>query len=454
MRINIIPGLRWHRAKGSLVLLAFSAMTLLAGERSTSPPAPAAVCTQVDGALMQRPTQKNMGWQPVKGGDKLAAGATVVALPEAQLRSVNGNVSVEMVCDLGQRGPYPTLEPALQLIAAPAGIDLALRLDRGILALNNLKKEGAARVRVQVPGETWELNLLEPGTKVALELYGRFPPGIELFENKVDEPVKIHEVPTLDLVVVVVKGKVALNTGKVIHGLSAPPGDALLFWDNLAGVRSVQYLAKLPGTIRPSTPEEAARFQKICTCTAKLNTQPIETFISRLLSSNQEGRRVGIVCAGALDRLPDLIGALMDSQHADERDAAVIALRHWMGRGAGQAERLYQALVSRKGISVVEARTILQLLIGFDDQERQRADTFELLLAYMEQSDLPIRQIAWWHLRRLAGPAGTVKYDAGQSLEERRAALAELHRLIPAGTVPAAPKADPKKLPLPDNQGK
>ena len=67
--------------------------------------------------------------------------------------------------------------------------------------------------------------------------------------------------------------------------------------------------------------------------------------------------------------LPDLLAALHDAKHADVRDHAVLALRHWLGRGPAQVNQFYAHLTNDLKRTPVQARSALHLLFGFDDRE-------------------------------------------------------------------------------------
>src|SRR5438094_605135 len=82
-------------------------------------------------------------------------------------------------------------------------VGLELALDRGRVDLVNHKEKGPASVRVSVRDASWDLTLLEPEARIALELYGRWPRGV-LFTPKPGP----KEGPTADLVFLVLKGQV------------------------------------------------------------------------------------------------------------------------------------------------------------------------------------------------------------------------------------------------------
>src|SRR5207249_11372090 len=96
----------------------------------------------------------------------------------ASLINAKGTVQVTLLGDLAGISPFPVIETALVLKRPGQGLDLDFTLDRGRVDIVNKKKAAPARVRVQVQKESLEVVLKEPETRVALELYGRWPRGV------------------------------------------------------------------------------------------------------------------------------------------------------------------------------------------------------------------------------------------------------------------------------------
>jgi hypothetical protein len=432
------PGCLW--VAGSLLIAAsFTDWLPAAGQaKQVKVSAHAATCITVPGALLQRPEAGV--WRSVKPGDALADGTLLVALPKAELQSANKAVAVNLLADIGQRGRYPVLESAVRLHRDDK-IDLAVTLDRGIMTLTNLKKQGTAKVRVTVAGQTWELVLHEPGTRVGLEFFGRHPPGApKILEGKI-------EAPTAHVLVLVLQGHAFLHTGKHGHRLQAPPGAALLQWNNIEDHTTVEHLDKLPDAVsRELDDKEAKLFQEICHCTRSLAERPLDKVRLEWSKSDEKvDRLVGVTVLGATDQLPALLDALANPKHADARDHAVLVLRHWMGRGPGQVEKLYATMTDNKRYSRVHARTILQLLFGFSPDDRQRPETYELLIALLRHPQLPVRELARWHLVRLAPAGKGIAYDAGGPESERQKGYEQWRALIPDGRLPPAPPLAPDR---------
>jgi hypothetical protein len=404
-----------------------------AGEKS----APSvAQCGSVAGVLLQRDKGQ---WKALKKGALIADGATLIALPKADLQSKDGAVGVRMLADVGHRGKYPVLESAITLTRQP-GVDLGVQLDRGLIVLVNQKKQGQATVRLQVRDATWQLHLKEPGTKVVVELYSRHTAGMPAMSE-----LKTRS-PLTSMFMLVVKGKVFLKTEGKGMGLTAPPGQALASWDDYSHAPNVEYLDKLPPEAKPLNDKEAKLFDKICQSVSPLNSAgAIGPAVHKMVQSDSRvDRLVGVTLEGAVDDLPGVLAALIESKHPEVRQHAVVVLRQWLGRGPGQTTKLYQALTTEGKYSKIQALTILQLLFGLREAEHANPGVYQLLIGYLNHGKLAVRELAHWQLVRLAPAGKDIPYDAAAPLAERQESMRRWQTLIPAGQLPPA-SPSPKK---------
>jgi hypothetical protein len=134
-----------------------------------------------------------------------------------------------------------------------------------------------------------------------------------------------------------------------------------------------------------------------------------------------------------------VVDALGD-KHADVRDAAVQALRAWIGRGPGQDRKLYDFLQAGPKFSKGQAAIALELLHSFGDDDLARPETYEALIADLRHARPAIRELAAWHLYRLVPAGKDIPYDPSGSDEERQAAFKAWKKLVPDGTVPQPKK--------------
>lgn len=397
-----------------------------AGEKSGKAPA---TCARAPGLLLRKLGEAK--WESIAVGAPVPADLPLVAFPEALLHSADGSVALDMVADLAQRGPFPVLETSVRLHAAPPNAALSFSFDRGMVILENLRKEGPATVQVRACGRTAEIELLEPGTRIGLETYSRYAPGTPL-QGKVEEPGQ-------EFVLLILKGRAFLKGERKAFGMQAPPGQALLQWDSLFDEAQVHRLEKLPPGAAPPTPLQKLFYARVALSAQKLRSGERTATLKKLLhDKNWADRLVGVTLAGALEDLPTLVAALEDEHQPDVRDHAVLVLRHWLGRGPQDLRRLYEALVGSGKYSRAQALTLLQLLLGFPAPDLARPATYQVLLTYLDHSKVGIRELARWHLVRLAPQGRDIAYDAAAPDDRREEALRRWRKLIPEGKLPGA----------------
>jgi hypothetical protein len=403
-------------------------------------------CTGFDGALLQR-TKPGQPWQAVRSNDEIKSGTLLIALPEAQLTSPNGAVKLRMIADLGRRLPEPVFEAAV-ILNDPGTADLDFTLDRGIVALRNEKKAGEARVKLRFEGQAWDLTLKEPGTTVLTGIFGRHPPGIRDFNKDKSKPFHAGQPPTEEVHILVTQGKAEIHTGEKQFGLQAPPGFAKLHWDNVIGADEVPTrLEELPDIVRPRTAEEQQHAKEICSRCAPFNNKPLSQVLEELYKSDDlSNRKLAVVSFGALDDLPRLFGALSNPDPGI-RDLAVIVLRHWLGRADHHDEALYEYVrkLPNDQFSEADAKMLLQLLYGLNEEERSLPEVYTALIASLRHQDLPIRELARWHLYRLVPAGKDIPYDAAASPELREKAAKQWKALIPPGELPPRTKVEGSK---------
>ncbi|MCI0380745.1 MAG: hypothetical protein L0215_24440 [Gemmataceae bacterium] len=401
--------------------------------------APAVLCAgemakvdSVAGGLFAKGAGPN--WQALKAGDAVKPGVHLVAMPQSEIVSANGAVQVMMLADIGQRGPLAVLESGLSLNQAKDA-DLDFTLERGLVVFYNKKKAGAAKVRVRFGAESWLFTLHDPETRVGIEIFGRVPAGIPT-------DLATIEPPTLEVVGIAIIGEAFLDQGDRGVGLKSPPGQALFHWDSTEKKLSVQRLDKHPGTlVKPFDDRENKLFKEICAaCSHLFHEKGLSAWLRELNeAAGKQQRLTGITLAGALDELAVVHDVLATSKHADSRAHAVLVMRHWLGREPGQVQKFYNALTKEKGLTDVQARSALQLLIGFDEEEKGRPETYDMLIQYLRHSKQAVRELAHWHLVRLVAKGKDIPYDAAAPEAERQKGYESWRSLIPEGRLPPEP---------------
>jgi hypothetical protein len=400
--------------------------------------------SRADKGMLFRRENAKADWQRVEPGQELMAGELLLGVAGTVVESKNGAVALQLRTDFDS--PMPVLEPAVVL--HPAGeYDLDFTLDRGWVDVTNKKKEGAARVHLRAWGQTWDVTLAEPGSRLSVELMGRWRAGAPFKTNP--GPT---DVPSADMQFLVLAGDVYLKHGPVQMLMKAPPGPALIAWNNFTGMEaSRHHLDKLPAwTAPPADAADNPKWQKRKEVRERLirelaSRSPAEVTDEFLRSDDPVYRRVGVILAGALDDLPRLGKVLNESKHADLWDNAVVVLRHWLGRAPGQDQKLYEALQASKGYTPIQAETVIEFLHGFSANDLERPETYEMLIHYLADNKLAVRGLAYWHLKRLVPAGAKIPYDPLGSEADRKAAREEWKKLVPPGKMP--PKSEENRKP-------
>jgi hypothetical protein len=368
----------------------------------------------------------------------------VIGMPGSTLDSENGAVRVIFRADIDQVSPHPIREPAV-LLHANSKADLDLTLDRGRVDLVNMKKKGSAHVRLHVQKEAWDLILDEPETSVALELYGRWPAGVAFTKNPGPK-----DVPTTDLIFLVLKGEIHLKHKGIEHAMTAPPGPAYIEWDNFEGQdESPKHLKELPNwaSTELRDPDRARAVKSILKRFHQaLQTKSLGEVLDHCLASDQEPERaLALVIMAATDDLKRLADAMINAKHPDIWEKGIVNLRHWIGRAPGNDQRLYQAIIKNRHFTEVDAETTLQLLHSFGETELAQPETYQTLIDFLDHDKLAIRGLAYWHLERLVPDGQEFGYDPLAPKDKRDAAIEKWRKLVPKGKVPTRPQAKDEK---------
>jgi hypothetical protein len=392
------------------------------------------------GALLVR-ERLDRGFQPAEKGETLYTRDTLMTLPgiKADVDASGGGVRLTLWGNLRQLSEFPGLQSAVILHDSRA-FDLDVTLLRGRIVLTNRREKGPARVWVRLPAEGWQITLPNPGDAVGVERYGRWPRGTGFVENP-----QAADVPTIAVVLILVKGQAELKTEKNQYALTAPPGTGIVYWDSVVGQDGPPRRAdKLPDWADPGrvVPAEGKTIDEVMERFAALKERtPAEALLHLLADADKDKdapraaieREVALTGLQAIDFLEPVGAALGDPKHADTRDAAVQALRHWIGDSPGRDVELYRRLIGGLGYPPAQAATIMQLLHSPFDPGL--AETYDTLLTYLQHDKLAIRELARWHLYRLAPAGRDIRYDPAAAPEERAKAVAAWKKLIADGKV-------------------
>jgi hypothetical protein len=344
-------------------------------------------------------------WRRIVANGRFNGGDTLVSLPgyhgelafDSGVRLVLwGNISQQL-------NEGPILDSAVMVHAVEpdkdgGAADVDFTLSRGRVWITNKKRDDLpAFVRVRFHKEIWDLTL-EKGTEIGMELVGR---EIGL------KPTQAEEEPGSVLWLVVKKGQLAVRDDlKEFPPMIAP---ASFTWDNARGAspgpvtmpkwptywdQPVETRRDLPGG--PEMHIALGSLRSHLTA-----DRPAGVMIAESLDSADgwAGRYLAILCFGAMDSLPDLIAGLANEVNLDVRDAAIEAVRHWLGRGPGQRERFRKELAGKYTTSEID--TLLYLLRLPSGEDLREHDTFAIPIGELNNDKLAIRHLAFWHLVRM-----------------------------------------------------
>ncbi len=393
----------------------------------------------LDATLLRR-SGPGSPWMPVRADKELYSGDLILGGLAGAIQTLNGDVGLTIKGDLADRGPFPVLETAL-VLHPPKDVDLDFTLERGRVAVTNLKKSGPAKVRVHSRDKAAEFTLKEPGAAFALEVYGRWPAGVPFKKD-----ARPEDGPPLALVLLVLKGEVVVKGPKREATMKEPPGLGMFLTDDLdAASLEPLFIDKLPSWAAggPPSPQTVKAMQIGARLREALLNKPLDEVLDEAVRSDDPlERRIAVLMMGATDSLEKLGDALTNAKHPDVWDAAVVALRHWIGRAPGQDMRLYTALIAKRGFTPVQAEAVLSLLHSFGDEDLNTPETYETLIDYLQSDKLGLRGLAYWHLIRLVPQGQKLGYEPTDPKDKRDAAVKRWRELIPVGKLPPKPKPE------------
>jgi uncharacterized protein (TIGR03000 family) len=395
------------------------------------------------GRLYRREGGPKNPFQPVGDKETVNSEDLLIGIPGSEIETKDGTARLKLLKYFNS--PLPVLEPAATLHAG-VDYDMDFTLERGMVEVQNGKKEGSACVQIRARGEKWEAILKNPSDQMLVEMYSAWPPGARF--TKKPGP---KDVPLARMVFLVLKGQVELRHGGRDVAMAAPPGLAVIEWDSATGMDdSPQLLEELPAWVLPPKDEAGKAFAKdledrLARFTAEVKSKSLDAAMDKFLASDDPlDRRLAIVAMAATDQLQRLADALKKSDKPDVWENAVLALRHWIGRAPGQDLVLYQGIMDKKIYTPREAETLLELLHDFGEDDLARPVTYELLINLLGSDKQFIRGLAYWHLSRLVPEGKKFGYDPFGPQDARDAAVKKWQEYIPEGKLPPPPKEEGK----------
>jgi hypothetical protein len=418
------------------------------------------------GLLLQRQTEKGT-WRVLDSKDAgVISGRPLVSLPGCPATvQMDSGLRLNLWGALREDLLFPPVQESRVVLHYHPAMAVDLTLQRGRIVLTNpQKKPLQARVRFDNPTnpnlkETWDITLEEQGTEALLDLWHQYPLGEPFYDNPKE---RRRMGPEAYLHLIVRKGSVLFHRDDKTMHMAAPPGPALVTWFSLKGRPSDRTAVPKVfewATAKPTFP--ANLDAKIRTRLVKNREEMIKARNSLLVglagrgeradvalagmlkSPNREEQILVVRCFGALDNLPELVDALADEERPDVRVAAVDVLRSWIANDRDNDYRLLAEL--RTKYSKIESGNILILLHSFAIKDVRRVETYEFLIGNLSNPKLALRELAAWHLYRLAPAlaANVPPFLASAPAEQRDRVRLEWDRLLKEGKLPPAPPPAP-----------
>ena len=383
------------------------------------------------GTVLQR--SGSNGWLTPMLYDGVPAGSELVTLPGARglLDIREGDLRLILAGNLPPFSATPVLESVVTLHQPSAGLDLEFALDRGRVLIENHKESGAAKVRARIQGKNLDFDLTDKKTVVALELFSRWPAGTPFVRKP-----KADQKPAGELIFLVVSGQAELELNKQKQPLQGP---AMYRFNTQRGVEGPLTLKQAPDWVKPAE-EQPESVKQLQAAVEKLRRGISENGVAAALAKAEQAkeaplRAVAAFSGVAVDMPATGIAALKDAKAEEVRRAGVSALRHFIGRGSAQDLRLYETLVADKR-KPGQASIVMELLHGMSAAARQRPETYDVLISYLQSDQLAIRELAGLTLADLVPQGRDIAFDAAGSPAQLARAQAAWRKLIPEGQVP------------------
>ncbi len=352
---------------------------------------------------------------------------SVMALPGYKADVlVDKKVLVRLWGNVPEQLPYRVLEARVKFHVPPAGFDADVSLLGGRIYLKNDKRDGsAARVRLRLGPEVWDVTLPDRGTDVLAELISWFEPGTVYARTGGSKPR--------------LEGRVAVVFGDA--AVSAPARfkkiDKLLHWQQLTW-DSVTNTLSAPKLVEQeqreqllnrdlSDPTKGELYKQVTRLltqaadkvTARESVQPVikervgpdlpdlppgdRDLVSRL-SVYAQAALADCTADGAASLKP-LVDVLRSQLPWLARQAVVTALVNWLARDVGNTALLHPFLVE-KGLSEKDTDWLLTLLRAYVSPTKPDPNRLDELVepvpprerSLLGDPEVAIREAALWNL--------------------------------------------------------
>jgi hypothetical protein len=404
-------------------------------------------------SVLLRRQGEGQPWGVLRPESRVATAQTLISLPGYRsLLMLDGGMHLTLWGNLPEFAVFPPiLESVVMLHAPAAGTDLDFTLDRGrVIVANRKAPSGPAHVRVRFLRETWELELPDDKTEVALELWG-LPRSPGVNGGRGAPPTCLG---------LFTRGRVRVKTPREMLDLA---DHSRVSWENQEPDKSYKsLLPELPAwwTNPPDRkePEVQKALRSLLDWSDQLGAShpkgdkrppppsaaaPVVTAIKTQVAEvrDPDNQDVGVFFLAALDEVEPLVDLLRDRENPNVRGATVYALQTWLSRGAEHAGELTHIL-ERRGAARDKAELVVRLLHFYAPEALDRRETYAELIKLLDDEDLLVRDLAFWQLDqigsggRLPEEAKRIAYDPTADAAHRKPAVEQWKKLLADGKLP------------------
>jgi len=143
---------------------------------------------------------------------------------------------------------------------------------------------------------------------------------------------------------------------------------------------------------------------------------------------------MAVKCLAQISDVASLVQVLQRNEHEEVRIEAIDAIRNWLPRSPQNEAKLAEEL--RNVFPEALAETVLRLLWGYSRQDAQQVKRSEALVDWLEHEDRAVRDLAFYHIRRLTKSSYVAPTQRKSLVKRLRGQIQRDQGLIPADSPP------------------